>query len=505
MPNTVQSLNRVGFTTVAAPGTGTITVDAALTDYRTPVTAGAVNNGTYKMIIFSGSDWELSKGVYSSGGTSMTRVLIESSTGSLLNIAGVGTVYFLEDAADENGGRMLTEPQGRLTNSTGVPLLTSTVSAATTLYYTMYKGNRAIFPDKDGFGLVMREFSELSQLLSDNTKSPAAAAAWRAYDCWLWDDAGTLRCTRGPGWTDGGRTFTVTIASPGVFTLNSHGFFEGQPVVFTTSGALPTGLTAGTVYFITATSLATNTFTVAASAGGAVINTSGSQSGTHTATTYVQTRGTGAGTEEHDTTTYPGWTVNAQAITNGPAAGRGFYVGTILTNDSSLLDMFVGYNEGAGGAGNVVGIWNAFQQEDIISENVDNTNSWNYTTATWRMKDNSFANRIIVITGKTRPVRFFTSERTDNSTANADRNIAASFNSSTAVITPGATKRQVQATVGGNISRVGTLTLERVDQVFGMGWHGQLEHSSASGTSTWYGDAGSADTYLGTCITTLRA
>lgn len=75
-------------------------------------------------------------------------------------------------------------------------------------------------------------------------------------------------------------TCTITIASPGVVTYNAHGLNNGDRVVFRTTGALPTGLTAGTTYFVV--NRTTNTFEVSATRGGASINTSGSQSGTHT-------------------------------------------------------------------------------------------------------------------------------------------------------------------------------------------------------------------------------
>lgn len=77
-------------------------------------------------------------------------------------------------------------------------------------------------------------------------------------------------------------TFTVTIAAPGVITLTTHGYIAGDIVAFTTTGALPTGFVANTNYFVTATSLTANTFTVSATLGGAAITTTGSQSGTHT-------------------------------------------------------------------------------------------------------------------------------------------------------------------------------------------------------------------------------
>lgn len=79
-------------------------------------------------------------------------------------------------------------------------------------------------------------------------------------------------------------TFTVTSATPAVFTQTAHGYSVNQPVVPTTTGALYTGLTAGTTYYVIATALTANTFEVAATPGGTAINTSGSQSGTHTMT-----------------------------------------------------------------------------------------------------------------------------------------------------------------------------------------------------------------------------
>ena len=72
---------------------------------------------------------------------------------------------------------------------------------------------------------------------------------------------------------------TISIASPGVVTLNAHGLTNGTPVFFETTGALPTGLTVRTVYYVV--SAAANTFQVSATAGGSSINTSGAQSGTH--------------------------------------------------------------------------------------------------------------------------------------------------------------------------------------------------------------------------------
>jgi hypothetical protein len=71
---------------------------------------------------------------------------------------------------------------------------------------------------------------------------------------------------------------TITIATPGVITAPAgFSILNGTPISFTSSGTLPTGLVVGTIYYVVNSS--SNTFQVAATFGGAAINTSGSQSG----------------------------------------------------------------------------------------------------------------------------------------------------------------------------------------------------------------------------------
>lgn len=75
---------------------------------------------------------------------------------------------------------------------------------------------------------------------------------------------------------------TITVASPAVITLSGHGLVAGNTVKFTTTGVLPTGINPNTTYFVIATGLTSSVFEISATLGGAAINTSGSQSGTHT-------------------------------------------------------------------------------------------------------------------------------------------------------------------------------------------------------------------------------
>jgi hypothetical protein len=93
-------------------------------------------------------------------------------------------------------------------------------------------------------------------------------------------DANTTVNSRGVALNYGG-TVTITIASPAVIT-SSYALPNGSSVSFSTTGALPTGLVAGTTYYVVNTSGVT--FNVAATQGGSPITTSGTQSGTQTLT-----------------------------------------------------------------------------------------------------------------------------------------------------------------------------------------------------------------------------
>ena len=71
---------------------------------------------------------------------------------------------------------------------------------------------------------------------------------------------------------------TISIAAPGVITLPvGFSFPDGTTITFTSTGALPTGLTVGQVYFVVNST--GSTFSVSTTLGGTAITTSGGQSG----------------------------------------------------------------------------------------------------------------------------------------------------------------------------------------------------------------------------------
>tara|TARA_R110000868_G_scaffold45365_2_gene150519 strand:- start:3821 stop:5206 length:1386 start_codon:yes stop_codon:yes gene_type:complete len=81
------------------------------------------------------------------------------------------------------------------------------------------------------------------------------------------------------------QTVTITIASPGVFTVPTTALPAGTSLILTTTGSLPTGLTSGVTYYVINPSGLT--FQLSTSSTGSPITTTGSQSGVHTATPTV--------------------------------------------------------------------------------------------------------------------------------------------------------------------------------------------------------------------------
>jgi hypothetical protein len=100
---------------------------------------------------------------------------------------------------------------------------------------------------------------------------------------YYWDATGTVN-TRGVLLNSIGGTVTLTIATPCVITLSTV-LAEGTAIKLATTGALPTGLTAGTTYYLR--NVDELTANLSATATGALIDTTGTQSGTHSISELV--------------------------------------------------------------------------------------------------------------------------------------------------------------------------------------------------------------------------
>lgn len=84
-------------------GTGTITLGTALAGFQSFAAAGLTNGATVSYTIEDAFAWEVGRGVYTAAGPTMTRVLVQSSTGSLLNLSGNALVYVTVLSLDLGG------------------------------------------------------------------------------------------------------------------------------------------------------------------------------------------------------------------------------------------------------------------------------------------------------------------------------------------------------------------------------------------------------------------
>lgn len=138
----------------------------------------------------------------------------------------------------------------RLTLTSATPVLSTAVAAATTVYSTPYQSDLLLL--WNGTQFVPTHCAETAQLLSDATKSPAAAVAASNYDMFAWNDSGTCRVTRGPVWTnDTTRALALSRANFGILT-NSTAITNGPGAAFGTyMGTIRTDAGGATVTFQT--------------------------------------------------------------------------------------------------------------------------------------------------------------------------------------------------------------------------------------------------------------
>ena len=135
---------------------------------------------------------------------------------------------------------------------------------------------------------------------------------------------------------------TITIANPGVVTETAHGFQTGESIFLTTTGFLPTGLSANILYFVI--NVTTDTFRLALNYANAIdgtaINTSGTQSGIHSI--FACPYGIGDGTS----------TFNLPDLRSSTLRGRGlstkFSTNTTTRMGFSENDAFGTHNHGGG-------------------------------------------------------------------------------------------------------------------------------------------------------------
>ena len=85
---------------------------------------------------------------------------------------------------------------------------------------------------------------------------------------------------------------------------------------------------------------------------------------------------------------------NSFTLTNGTNSyfiptNAATYVGTIYTTAAGETSMQFKPTPAAGGTGNVLGLYNAYNRVRVISRSMDSTANWNYSATSWRATDGS--------------------------------------------------------------------------------------------------------------------
>jgi hypothetical protein len=306
--------------TVSTTGTNTITLNAAVSGFLTFDGALCSTAATGQLVNYAINDTnasEIGSATYFSsskilgispwaGGTARTPDISTAGVATPINMTAAAQVFITPKAGDFP---YIVSPQGRLTLTTGTPVMTATTSGQTTVYYTPYIGS--VVPVFDGQVFVNTIFTEMSQVTTDATKSPAAVGASSVYDLFVWLDTTVspyvLRCTRGPAWsTPTTRGYTLTYQN------------------------------------------------------GILLNTS--------------------------------------LITNGPAALRGTYVGTIASNASSQIDWIYGTVANPPVAA-YFGVWNAYNRIRVTGVTGDTSATWTNNTGAFRAVNGRTTNRTTIVRG----------------------------------------------------------------------------------------------------------
>lgn len=183
--------------------------------------------------------------------TAGSNVTITNGAGSV-TIAASGSGGAVNPAADS----------GRLTLTSAVPVTTSDVTAASTVYFTPYHGDAIALYVSGAW--VLRTYAETSAAVPSTQFCP--------FDVFAYDNAGTLALETDNWSQSTGSVTGATNATPVVVTSAAHGLSVGNQV----GVAGMAGLTALNGIVWTVSAVTTNTFTLAASSGNGAYTSGGS-------------------------------------------------------------------------------------------------------------------------------------------------------------------------------------------------------------------------------------
>ena len=146
----VTLVNRAKMST-STTGTDALTLGTAVTGFQSFADAGVADADVVRYVIEENDTWEIGTGTYTASGTTLSRTLVESSTGFLLNLTGQGVVFLTAVASDLQNAA--TVDQGVSTTDTpefaGVTIGGSDVLADTDIGSTVQGYDATILKSAD--------------------------------------------------------------------------------------------------------------------------------------------------------------------------------------------------------------------------------------------------------------------------------------------------------------------------------------------------------------------
>jgi len=375
------------------------------------------------------------------------------TTGTVFNKAWVDAFY---DAIDNVIAASDNETcDGRLTLTTVTPVTTSDVTAAASVYWTPYKGNRISLYDGSS--------KWLGYSFAETTLALGTLVNAQAYDVFAYNSSGTVTLETAE-WANA--TVTMTIATPCVVTWTTHGMSTSQSITFTNSGgALPTGVVANTQYFVTVVDA--NTFKLSTTranvAAGTFVNSSGTQSGTHTGH-QPQARQTALVKQD------------GVLVKSGTTTRR--YLGSFLTSSTTTTEDSLAKRY----------VFNYYNRLRRPLRRQDTTDTWTYTTATYQQANASASNQVEVFVGFAESL-LEASVHANAANTNTGVAIAAAIGEDVTNAKSSACVTNFSYTALAN-AYVSASAAVRLYPTVGYHAYLWLEFSAATGTTTWGGDLG---------------